>query len=87
MHVVVYFNKENKYSIVNDAYNKLKNSKSAKVNFDGCWYSGEILYRGSENQCIKYAKAIESKPQYEPSDDDSEFEGFDFNAFSTLKSN
>ena len=46
-HILVFFAKENRYSIINDAKNKFKNSKSAVVNEQGKWVKGEILYQGT----------------------------------------
>lgn len=74
--LVVHFVKKNTYSVINDESDKLKNSKKARVMFEsGKWFNGNIVFRGTENQCNKYGKHTLSEVQYKPIDDEmSEFE-------------
>ena len=44
--ILVYFQKENRYSIINDAKNRFKKSKFAVVKEGDKWVKGAIAYRG-----------------------------------------
>jgi hypothetical protein len=71
--MLVWFDKEKKYTIVEDLTNKFSKSKKAKV-LDAetnKWVLGEIVYRGKRSKCEKKAKAIDENAAYFTSDDTS----------------
>jgi hypothetical protein len=72
-YAVVYFKKDNTYSIIADS-KKIKNQKIVKVYHEETksWNSGEIVLRGTEKSCLNYAKFELSKTdaKFVASDDD-----------------
>lgn len=50
-YVLVFFGKDNSYTVIDDTNSKLKNQSKAQVKFNDKWTTGEIKYRGKlENQ-------------------------------------
>ena len=69
--ILVFFPKENKYSIIDDSNKKFKNQKKIKVKSDaGKWVTGEIKFTGNEEMCIKYARHKYSDTDYQPTEDE-----------------
>ncbi len=85
----VYFSKDNTYTVVNDSKGLCRHKSKANVkDLNGSWVVGDIRFRGTENQCIKYGKSLEDSPEYVPTDDDeSELDSHDenFQCSKTLK--
>ncbi|CAF0887295.1 unnamed protein product [Brachionus calyciflorus] len=70
--VLVYFKKDNSYTILNDSKNGLVNQEKAKVKFDNKWVTGEIKYRGTQEKCELYGKKLGPNKTFKSSESESE---------------
>lgn len=68
-HIVVYFECDNTFTIIEDTKNKFKNSNTAKVNFNNRWYNGSIVCSGSKKKCQNYADFELRKSKFIATDD------------------
>ncbi|CAF0876298.1 unnamed protein product [Brachionus calyciflorus] len=59
-YILVYFEMDNTFCIVEDRAKKLINQKEAMIEFPTGWFLGEIRYRGTQKKCEEKAKGIEN---------------------------
>lgn len=70
VYLVVYLKNINEFKLINDENNKLKNNTKANVLHDEQWKKGEIVFRGTELECLKHLK----HKKFTETEDESEFE-------------
>lgn len=75
--LVVLYKNTNKYTVVVDVKDKLKNLNKGKFYDEETqkWVIGEIVFRGTEQMCKKYTNYSLEKFNYIPTDD--EFDQFE----------
>jgi len=72
-YLIVKFNEDNSYTIINDKTNKLKNVTKATVKVDDEWQTGNIIYRNKNEQLVeKWAKMSKdlNTSSFAPTDDE-----------------
>lgn len=82
--IVVFFDYDQTYSVINDSANKFKNCKVAQVKFDDVWYSGEIVCRGTKKKCQNYIDFRLNNSKFVATDE-SEVENGDDELVNALK--
>jgi len=76
--IVVHYVKDNKFTVVIDELNKLKNSLKAQIEVQkGVWKTGDIVFRGTKKACDAYCNLKLVDVDFEYTDEEILFKPVD----------